>query len=113
MSKLLAVLVLAGSAVALSGCQSVPVTFAPFAGYGGQADGFKGAGSEYTNSWQVGVGASFTLGGQGGYVTPVPGHAPLPVAPARVNVTTGNVNNSNSNSNTNSNENHTHHNTPQ
>lgn len=78
--------------VCLIGCQSTPVTFAPYAGYGGNSGDAHGDGSP--NQWHAGIGFSFTLGGNGGYVTPVPSH---PGFASNVR-----VNNSNTNSNSNS-----------
>ena len=92
--KLFGIAALLAVLVASVGCTSTPVTFAPYAGYGGYADGLnRGSYSGGNNMWQVGIGASFTLGGSREYVTPVPGHPSLPSAPAQIN-----VNNSNSNS---------------
>jgi hypothetical protein len=55
--------------IAAVGCQTVPCTFAPFASYGKQP--------EQSGEWQVGMGMSFTLGGNG-HVTPVPSTPSLP-----------------------------------
>jgi len=85
--KLFGIAALLAVLVASVGCTSTPVTFAPYAGYGGYADGLRrGDFNGGNNMWQVGVGASFTLGGSREYVTPVPGHPSLPSAPAQINV---------------------------
>ena len=84
--KLFGIAALLAVLVASIGCQSTPVTFAPYAGYGGYADGLhRGDFNGGNNTWQVGIGASFTLGGSREYVTPVPGHPSLPAAPAQIN----------------------------
>lgn len=98
--KLFGVMALLAILMASVGCSQTPVTFAPYGGYGGSADGLHhGDGGNY---WQVGMGASFTLGGTREYVTPVPGSPALPVA-SQVNVNNSNSNSSNSSSSSSSN----------
>lgn len=70
--------------VCLIGCNAVPVTFAPYAGYGGSSGDAHGDFNNSPNQWHAGIGMSFTLGGNGGYVTPVPSH---PGLASNVNVT--------------------------
>lgn len=77
--RMIKIVSVAVALMAIVGCSSTPVTVAPYAGYGG-VDG-----DDMGNSWQVGVGFSFTLGGKGGYVTPVPGHPGLQPGPVRIN----------------------------
>lgn len=85
--KLFGIAALLAVLVASVGCQATPVTFAPYAGYGGYADGTRrGDFNGGNNMWQVGIGASFTLGGSREYAMPVPGHPSLPSAPSQINV---------------------------
>lgn len=98
--RLFGIAALLAVVVASVGCQATPVTFAPYVGYGGYADGLhRGEFGGGNNMWQAGVGASFTLGGSREYVTPVPGHPSLPTAPSTVNVNNSSTNTNAANAN--------------
>jgi hypothetical protein len=84
--KLFGLVALLAMFVSSIGCQATPVTFAPYAGFGGYDGANNGYGGDNGTTWQIGVGASFTLGGTREYVTPVPGHSALPSAPSVVSV---------------------------
>ena len=73
-------------------CSQTPMTVAPYVGYGGPV----GPDSDnMPNSWQVGVGFSFVLGGTREYhPLPVPAHPSLPTIVPK-SVVNSNLNNTN------------------
>ena len=70
------------AAIALVGCEAMPVTVAPYAGYGGAADGFRRGGGDSPNSRQAGVSCAFVLGARGAVANAVPS----PSLPAQIRV---------------------------
>lgn len=86
----------------LVGCEAMPVTVSPYAGYGGSGIDYGpgGSRSDPSHVWQAGVSASFVIGGRGAVANAVP----APALPTQLNVS-NNAQNSASNSNSNSNSN--------
>ncbi len=90
------------------GCESMPVTVSPYAGYGGSGIDYGPGGTrgDPQHVWQAGVSASFVIGGRGAVANAVPS----PSLPTQIRVDNSSQNNSsnsasNSNTNTNSNSN--------
>lgn len=97
----LAILVLGVLVVSSIGCQAMPVTMSPFASYGGNGIDYSGGRNDPNHQWQVGVAASFVLGGNGAVANAVP----APALPSQVRVNGGSSSATNSNNNTNTNTN--------
>ncbi len=73
----------------------------PFASYGGSGYDYRSPGDP-NHQWQVGMAASFVLGGNGAVANAIP----APALPSRINVANGSSSSAtNSNTNTNSNSN--------
>ena len=101
--SVLGVLMLAVMVFGVIGCNAMPVTMTPFASYGGNGIDYPNR-NDQNHQWQVGMAASFVLGGNGAVANAVS----TPALPSTVRVNNGSsssATNSNSNSNSNSNTN--------